>query len=240
MALNLTSDQRTLLRSGNIKVRLLTTWYMDGGTYRFCEDVDDITIGADTWIGAAAVASASEFKGSATGMAAEPVKLIIDGTRMLQMGFTDPAAFFRTILSEPLSNRLVDLELAVGYADSDAYILVVPLHAGKINSARLVDPSTPLDAEEPAQPNLEVVLDSLAMRYAWVTNRVRSHQDQLEIDPTDNFFSHTHNNVRNEQLLYWGKKRPVGAGSGGGGYGGGGLGGGGGYTDFVRRSIQSV
>ena len=230
MALTLTTDERALLRSPNLKVRLLTTWFMDDGTVRFCEDIDDITIGGNTWIGASALASATEIKSGASGMAAEPVKIIVDGTRLLQAGFTDPAGFFRLILDEPLSNRLVDLDLAVGYSDSPTYLLQLPLFAGKINNARLVDPPTRLGAQEEAQPDLEITLDSLAMRYSWVTGRVRSHQDQLEIDPTDNFFSHTHNNIRNEQLLYWGKKSPAGSGVSGGGYGV--------SNDFTTRRVQ--
>jgi len=224
MALTLTSDQRTLLRSSNLKLRLLSTWYMDSETARFCDDIDDLTINGNTWIGANALASATEIKSGNSGMAAEPVKLIIDGTRLLASGFTDPAGFFRAILDEPLSNRLVDLDIAVGYSDAEAYILQLPLFAGKINNARLVDSATQLGSQEESQPKLEMTLDSLAMRYSWITGRIRSHQDQLEIDPTDNFFSHTHNNIRNEQLLFWGKKTGVRAGAA---YSGGGSGSGG-------------
>ena len=206
MALSLTTDQRNLLRASNIRVRLLSTWYMDEGTFRFCEDINDITIGAETWVGANALASVADIKSGNSGMAAEPVKIVIDGVRMSQAGFTDPAEFFRTILEVPLSNRLVDLDLAVGYHDSETYILKLPLFAGKINNAKITEPSVNLADGKPAEPSLEILLDSLAMRYSWVTGRTRSHQDQLDIDPTDMFFSFVHNNIRNEQLLYWGKR----------------------------------
>lgn len=222
MALSLTTDQRNLLRASNIRVRLLSTWYMDDGTYRFCEDINDITIGAETWLGASALASVSDIKSGNSGMAAEPVKIVVDGVRMSQAGFTDPAEFFRTILAVPLSNRLVDLDLAVGYHDSESYILKLPLFAGKINNAKITEPAVNLTDGKPAEPSLEILLDSLAMRYSWVTGRTRSHQDQLDIDPTDMFFSYTHDNIRNEQLLYWGKKGPLtNSATGVGGVGGG-------------------
>lgn len=226
MALNLTTEQRALLRRPDLRFRLLTTWYMDDGTHRLCEDVEDITIDGVTWLGASALASVTEIKSGSGGTAAEPIKFIIDGTRMFQAGFEDPAEFFRTILSVPLSNRLVDLELAIAGSDSETYTLKLPLFSGKINYAKMVDPAIKLGSGEQPQPNLEILLDSLAMRYSWVTGRVRNHQDQLEIDPTDNFFSFTHGNLRNEQLLYWGKKAPNGqsytqtSGLGGSGSGG--------------------
>lgn len=210
MAQDLTTEQRALLRKPNLKARLLTTWYMDSGIVRFCDDVEDIVYGGYTWIGASALASVSEIKASNGGTAAEPVKIIVDGTRMYQAGFDDPAGFFRLILEEQLHNRKVDLDLAIAEHDSNTWGLVLPLYAGKINHAKIVDPDVRINSGENPQPNLEIVVDSLFVKLTWITQRVRSHQDQLEIDPTDMFFSFVHNNVRNEQLLYWGKKPPAG------------------------------
>lgn len=214
MALNLTTAQRAMMRESRLKVRVLSTWYMDDGTYRYCDDIEDITIGGTTWIGAAALAAVSEIKSSTGNMSAEPVVLTIDGTRMYQAGFSDPAGFFNVILSLPLSNRRVDLMLAVGRADDPGYSLVLPLFAGKINNAKLVDPRMPAPTEQASarpESNLQITLDSLAARYSWSTMRTRTHEDQLEIDPTDMFFSYVHMNMKNEQTLYWGKKAPTGS-----------------------------
>lgn len=237
MALSLTSDQRALLESANVKARMLTTWYMDEGTYRFCDDISDLTIDGTTWIGANALASCSDIRSANSGMSAEPVTLIFDGTRMFAGGFEDPAAFFNAILEVELSNRRVDIELALGHAEAEAYILKLPLFSGKINNVKLVDKNyegldNPESAEQP-QPNLEVVLDSLAARYSWSTMRLRTHEDQLEIDPTDKFFEFVHVNIRNEPVLYWGKKAPPGTTQawGPGGSGNSGVGGGGRYID---------
>lgn len=244
MAKNFTTAQRALLRSPNLRARLLTTWHMDDGDYYFCDNAEDITYEGTTWIGASALASVSEIKSGANG-SSEPIKVIIDGTRLYQAGFTDPAAFFRDILELPLSNRLVDFELILGYHDSEEWGLKLPLFAGKINHPKLIEPAISLEAKEPGQPKLEIMIDSISIKYGWVSSRVRSHQDQLEIDPTDKFFSFTHNNLRNEQKLYWGKKAPLSGGGGGGGGGGstgnvnsGAPGGPGHYNPFLPIDMQ--
>lgn len=213
MARTLNDDQRALLRAPNIKARLLTTWWMDDGTYRFTDDVNDIVFGSDTWIGASAIASAADIKSASAGWAAESVTLTIDGTRLGQSGFTDPAAFFREILTIPLANRRVDIDLGLAYEDSQVITLVCPLYAGKINNAKVTDPRMdfgPGSSSSRPASKLEIQLDSLAARYNWVVGRTRSHNDQLNIDPTDYFFSFVQENVLNEATLYWGKKAPDG------------------------------
>lgn len=210
MALDLTPGQRALMNSDNIKARVLTTWYMDHGTYRYCDDHSDITLGANTWIGASALAACSEIK-SGQNMSAEPVTITIDGTRMYQAGFGDPAAFFRLILELPLPNRRVKVELALGYADQEGWVFALPMFSGKINNVKLEDPQAKPEETAPQQSKLIITLDALSIRYGWATYRVRTHQDQLDIDPTDMFFSFVHENQRNESTLYWGKKAPTGS-----------------------------
>lgn len=210
MARNLTSDQRDLLRAPELAARILTTWWMDDGVHRFCDDVYDLTYSGDTWIGANAIASATEIRSSTSGFAAESVTLTIDGTRLSQAGLDDPAAFFQSILELPLTNRRVDIELGLMPVDQVNPTLVLPLYAGKINYPRLVDGSRDMMSGEPVGTKLEMVLDSLAARYQWVVGRTRSHADQQEIDPTDLFFQFVGDNIRAEQTLYWGKKGPEG------------------------------
>ncbi len=213
MARQLTTEQRTLLRSGNIKARLFTTWWMDDATYRYCDDTFDMEFGGDTWVGANALASASDIRSGAGGFAAESVTLILDGTRLFNSGFSDPAAFFQMIMALPLANRRVDLELALGWPDQQEVLFLAPLYSGKINHTRLVDPGMAFGdpSADQTQSSLEIVLDSLAARYRWVNGRMRTHEDQLNIDPEDHFFSYVSDNIRAESTLYWGKKTPEGA-----------------------------
>lgn len=218
MAKNLTGPQRTLLRAPELKARLLSTWYMDDGTYRYCDDPYDMVyfdgVSDITWIGASALASATDIRMSGTGFAAEPVTITIDGTRMSQIGFSDPAAFFQLILQLPLTNRRVDLAYGLSYPDSEKIGMIMPVYAGKINAPRLLDPrlNDLGSADSQPQTKLEITLDSLALRYQWATGRTRSHEDQLEIDSTDMFFSYVQNSLRKQATLYWGKATPAGAG----------------------------
>lgn len=215
MARNFSDDQRALLRSDVIRARLLTTWYMDGGTFFYCDDTQDLVWNSNTFIGANALASATEIRSASAGWAAESVTITVDGTRLGEAGMTDPAIFFAAIFALDLSNRRVDIDLALmGEADENP-VLVFPLYAGKINNAKLTDPARQVtDIGTAQQSKLEIVLDSLAARYQWIVGRTRTHEDQLEIDPTDLFFSYVHDNMQNEQTLYWGKKAPTGIGGG--------------------------
>jgi hypothetical protein len=213
MARDFTAPQRALLRSADIKVRLLSTWWLDDATYRFCDDVEDLTDGTYTWIGASALFSATDIRSGAN-MAAEPVTLTVDGTRLHQSGFTDPAGLFREVVGYLKPNRRVDLAVGAMYPDQQQVQLVLENYAGKINNAKIVDPKVELNdltsssAQRP-MPTLTVTLDSLALRYQWSTGRTRSHNDQLEIDPADMFYSFVSDSIRNEGILYWGKKAPV-------------------------------
>lgn len=210
MARSFTSDERILLRSPNIKGRFLLTFYLDEGTYRFCDDVEDLSDGTNTYIGASALAQCSDIRSSGN-LAAEPVTLVIDGTRIGASGFTDPASLFRDILALKLHQRRVDIHLGIAYADSATLTLVKPIYAGKINNARVVDPKLDFSPEgmQEGPGNLEITLDSLASRYGRVSGRTRSHADQQEIDPTDMFFSFIQSMAQSRDL-YWGKKGPNG------------------------------
>lgn len=220
MARPLTSDQRTLLRSDSVKARLLATFRMDDADYLYCDDVDDITDTASgrTWIGASALAECSDIK-SGSNFSAEQVTITVDGARIHASGFTDPGVLFRSILELPLHNRRVDLEYGIGYEDETELGLIIPAYAGKINHVRVVASQAPFDSlpegvDQAPQQKLEIVLDSIAIRYSWITGRTRSNADQQEIYPGDTFFRFVGDAVLNETKLYWGKKNPTIASSG--------------------------
>lgn len=205
MARTLTSPEKALLRLAGFKVRFLVTFHLDSGTYRFCDDIEDVSDGSNTYIGAAALANVSDIKGS-QGLAAEGVTLVVDGARVSQSGFTDPAQLFRDILGYKLHQRRVDISLGFSELDSATLTLVIPVYAGKINNAKITDPKLSFDGNAPTESigNMEIALDSLAHRYGRVTGRTRSHNDQLEIDSSDMFFSFVQDMAQSKDL-YWGK-----------------------------------
>lgn len=209
-----TDDIRDLLRSPAIKMRLLMTFYLDEGTYRFCDDVFDISDGVNVWIGAGALGASVDIK-SGRDLSAEPITVVLDGNHMTQAGIDDPAKVLRQMMDYLLTQRRVDIAWGFAYPDSQAIQLIIPVAAMKINYPRLLDEK--LSWTDPAQQpsaKLEIVLDSLAMRYTRATFRTRSDPDQREIDPTDAFYSFTADAINTERSLYWGKRAPTGTGGG--------------------------
>ncbi len=209
MARTLTTDQRNLLKSPDLKIRVLGTFHLDGDTVRICDDVEDITYAGNTYIGASALAEAVDIRSGAD-FAAEPITLILDGARMTQYGISDPLKVFSEMLSSLYSQRRVDWWLGFSASTERNINFALPGFAGKINSARLLEDEMDFaeQEQEPLASKLEIVIDSLATRYSRATYRTRSHEDQLEIDPTDMFFSFVSDVVANEQTIYWGKKAP--------------------------------
>lgn len=206
----LTSPQRALLRSGRARANLLADFYLDEGTYRFCDDTRDLKNGATVYIGANALADSVTIS-SGQDLSAEGVTLTCDGNRMAQAEIADPAGVLRNIMNYLHQQRRVDFQLGLSYPEEENITLAIPVYAGKINSVRLVDADIEFDSDEPVSSRLEIQIDSLATRYGRATFRTRSQSDQHEIDPTDNFYSYVTDAVNNERLLYWGKRAPGGS-----------------------------
>lgn len=236
MARAFTAPQKALLRSADCHVNMLATFFLDEGTYRFCDDHAgfDLFDGVNTFLGASTLSEAAEIRASAD-LAAESVTLLLDGNRMAQYGIDDPARVLNDILGYLYQQRRVDYAFGFRYSYSKDINLTIPAYAGKINSARLYDKelSFPDEPSPRTVSYLEIVLDSLAARYSRATNRLRAHEDQKEIDSTDMFYSHTVDVAMNERNIFWGKSAPFGSGSGMGGGGGGSVGGFGGIGSRV-------
>lgn len=211
MSRALTTPQRDLLRSPSLRVRVLVTFYLDSGTYRFCDDVEDMYNGAYTYVGASSIAELSEVRSGAD-LAAEGCTMTIDGNKFTQAGSGDPGAILRQMLDALYHQRRVDWAFGFGYIDSQDINLTIPAYAGKINTARLIDETVDLSGSSPpVQSKLEVTLDSLAMRYQRATFRTRSDADQREISSVDAFFSFTADASNSERTLFWGKASPNGS-----------------------------
>jgi len=220
MARAFTQDEIDLLQSPDLACNALATFYLDEGVYRFCDEQSgyDLSDGTNTWIGANALAEGSEITASQN-LAAEQVTLTLDGNRMTQAGIEDPARVLRDILGYLYQQRRVDWAFGFRYSYSKDINLIIPAYAGKINSTQLVDQEINATGTDGARTTsqLIIVLDSLAARYNRSCNRTRSHEDQLEIDPTDMFYSFTADVVTNQRTVYWGKAAPFARGSYGSG-----------------------
>lgn len=205
----LTTEQKNLLRSDSLAANLLATFYLDEGTYYFCDDVRDLWDGTHTYIGANAITESVEIR-SGTDLSAESVTLTCDGNRMTQFGIEDPARVLRDILGYLHQQRRVDCAIGFRYDYSPDVNLVIPVGALKINNCRLVDAEVPVQGNDAITAQLLITLDALSARYSRATNRTRSHADQLEIDATDMFFSYLAAATETESTIYWGKNAPYG------------------------------
>lgn len=216
MARGFTTVEKALLKSPDLAVNLLATFYLDEGTYRFCDEITgfDLFDGVNTYIGANTFADAVEIR-MTSDMQAEQVTLLLDGNRLTQAGVADPARVLSDILGYLYQQRRVDFAFGFRYNYSTMVTMVVPVYAGKINSARLIDKSIdyPDNDDFRTTSQLEIVLDALAARYGRATMRLRAHNDQKELDSTDQFYSHTVDVAMNERTLYWGKNSPFGSGT---------------------------
>lgn len=205
----LTTDQKELLRLSGLRANLLATIYFDEGTMFFCDDVEDLKDGDDTYIGANALLSATDIRAGAP-LSAEGVTITIDGTRAFEAGITDPAFVFKAFLDSTFHQRRFDLAWAFSAMDQQEIGLIVPAYAGKINNARLVDDGNELGSMEPTFSRLEITLDALASRYKRRSFRTRSNEDQLQLtNNTDKFFSYVAGIVGTEESLYWGRAAPT-------------------------------
>lgn len=211
MAIALTSDQLALLRSPDLAINTLADFYLDSGTYHFCDNTADLSDGTTTWIGAQALTDSVEIRSPAP-LASEQVTLTIDGNRMAQYGVSDPAGVLVSMLAELHVQRRVDLKLGLRYNNSATIQMVLPTLGTKINYCRLVDDTiqmTPDNSNPEVTAKLEIVLDTLSARYSETTDRTRSNEDQLEIDATDMFFSFASEISPLNQTIYWGKDSPI-------------------------------
>jgi hypothetical protein len=241
-----TTEQKALLRAPSLRLNVLMSFFLDEGTYRFCDDIIDRNDGVNTYIGAQPLASTIDIR-SGKDLSAEPVTLILDGNKMTQAGIQDPARVLADIMGYLHQQRRVDISFGLSYPDQSEINMVIPVAALKINYCRWIDETIDImDPTGDVTAKLEIVMDSLAARYQRSPFRTRSHADQLEIDPTDMFFSFTADASNTEKTLHWGKKSSIGGVRGGGGFiggavafitanngGSGGGGGGGSYSSGV-------
>jgi hypothetical protein len=225
MARGFTDAQRALLRAPSVRLRILMAFYLDEGTFRFTDDVINVWDGEYEWIGAQPLASSVEIR-SGRDLAAEPATLILDGNRMTQAGIEDPGKVLAQIMHYLHQQRRVNCYLGISYPNQHTVNIRIPIAALKINHVRKVEKE--MNFEEGKQEvvsELHIIMDSLAARYSRAPFRTRSHDDQLEIDPTDMFFSFVDDALNTERSLYWGRKAPTASNYGGNNVYGGILGG---------------
>ncbi|MDX2277711.1 MAG: hypothetical protein NW206_19850 [Hyphomonadaceae bacterium] len=225
MALALTTAQRNALRSGPLALYLCCDLELDSGTERFWDGPEDATIDGDTFLAIGAFASASSVS-MGLDLGGGGVELMLDATKLLDAAAnpTDPAYFLSTIISNGgYRQRPMHLYYSFWNASTGLHILQVRAFTGLIDQMTILQRP---GADGRGQAILKVACESLTLRYGTRVGRVRSHADQQEIWPGDDFFKFCAGSVAQERNLDWGKEGSNNGGGGGLNYVGG-LGGGG-------------
>lgn len=204
MALPLTPDQRQALR-GPVAIRILVDLYLDSGRYSFWDGDAHAAFNGATYLSAAAVGGVSPIS-LGQDLGAEGITLTLDGTRLLEIAGDprDPAEVLGTFEDENYQQRAVDVSYAFFSMETQALILVQRRFAGLIDQAPIQE--RPPGDDGPGAVILTINCESLARRYGRRVGRLRSHDDQQEIWPGDDFYKFKASTLANERNLLWGRK----------------------------------
>jgi hypothetical protein len=216
MARTFTTDQLDLLYSGAFKVRTCVQFNLDSGAAYFCDDMDDLFDGTNTWVGANAIMSLPDIK-SSVGWAAESCQFVVDGNRYGEATGQDPGYLFASVMNQTYHQRRVSFFYGVAPIDSFQLSFLIPIYQGLINNIKVVDQQFDFlnggdisGSGTTVASQMVVTVDTLALRYSWSTYRTRSHTDQLDLNANDSFFIFTNTIVANELNLFWGRSPPTG------------------------------
>lgn len=225
MAVTLTADQRAALRSGAIAIRVLVDLYLGSGRYSFWDGVQHMTLDGQQYLAAGAFASISTIS-FGQDLGADGVEIVFDATRLLEASPEpfDPAALLATIHDEAYHQRRIDIRFAFFNAETGEQVLTLRRFGGLIDQIEIRD--APPSDDGPGGAHMVIRCESVARRYGRREGRVRSHEDQTEIWPGDDFFKFTQATITAERRIIWGRRPPGGGGAIGDGTSG--VGGGGG------------
>jgi len=204
LAFPLSSGQRSALR-GNVGVFLCVDLFLDSGLCSFWDGPENVIIGERTYVATGAYAGATAASSGAH-MSAQGVQLSLDASRLLADAAdeTDPAYFLSTIISEGgYRQRRVEMAYSVWSADPIAHVMQRRCFTGLIDQMEIRE--APGGDDGRGQSILLVRCESLALRYGQRVGRTRSHEDQQEIYPGDDFFKAASGSIATERNLMWGR-----------------------------------
>lgn len=222
--LTLTTDQLNTLRYGPAALFTCVDLHIDDGPYYFWDGPEAATIDAKAYLSLGGYAGVSTvIHGADLGSSA--VDLILDASRLLSASNnpSDPANWLATVISNGgYRQRRMYMFYSIWNASTGVHVLQRRAMSGVIDQMRIrYDP----DANSgKGSAKLVVRCEDISLRYGQRLGRLRNHEDQREIDPTDDFFKMTAGAIIRERTLQWGR---AGEGSqpttGGGGVLGGGV-----------------
>lgn len=206
MALALTADQITYLRSNGVAIRTLVDLYLDSGRISVWDGDEQWTFDGTTYAAVADLVSIDAIR-MGTDLGAEGVQITVNGTKLQEASPDplDPGAIFGTVTTENYQQRRMEIRYAFFNAETGALIFLKRRFAGLIETMRQVES---IDDDGRAQSLLVVSCESIVRRYGKRIGRTRSHEDQQEIWPGDTFFKFTADSVSSQGAIYWGRNAP--------------------------------
>ena len=213
MALPLTPAQRAALRRGAIGARALLDLYLASGRYSFWDGDEHESINGVTYVSAGAFATVSDIS-YGIDLGADGIEIAFDATRLLNASPDpfDPVKLLSTINAEDYHQKRAEMRLILFDTETREQILVVRSFTGVIDQMPIEE--TP--GEGGSSAILIVKLESVARRYGRRVGRTRTHEDQQEIWPGDDFFKFVGSTIAKERQIYWGRMPPAGTVSGSG------------------------
>lgn len=213
MPIALTDDEKAALRRGSIAIRTLIDFHFDSGRYSFWDG--EFHWEAEPGVTYLAVSDFGEVSSVGMGqdLGAEGITLRLNGTKLIEASpdADDPGAFFGMIEEENYQQRRTDVRFAFFDIDTGALLFTKRRYAGLVDQMRQLEEIN--EQFTAAEQWLVIALESMARRYMVRSGRTRSHEDQREIDATDDFFKFTAPSVAKQGNIWWGRRPP---GSGGG------------------------
>lgn len=212
MAITLTADERAALRRGAVGVRALIDLYFTSGRYSFWDGDVIWNFEGQNYV---PISEFGEISPISLGqdLGAEGIEIVVNGTRLVEAaGGTDPGALFGTIELEAYQMRRVEIRLAFFDIETGALLFLRRRYTGIIDQIRHEERRVESGA---MNMFLVVGVESLARRYGTRLGRTRSHEDQQEIYPGDEFFKFTMASGATRPALVWGRKSAQTGGGGG-------------------------
>jgi hypothetical protein len=193
-----------------VAIRVLVDLYLGSGRYSFWDGHQHASLDGQTYLAAGAFSTISGIS-FGQDLGADGVEITFDASRLLAASTEpfDPAALLATVHDEAYHQKRVDIRFAFFDAETGALVLTVRRFGGIIDQIEIRE--TPGGDEGPGSAAMIIRCESVARRYGRREGRTRSHEDQTEIWPGDDFFKFTQSTVASERRLIWGRKPTAGA-----------------------------
>lgn len=202
--LTLTEDQLNTLIHGPVALFNCASFYIDDGPYHFWNGPGTKEIGGTTYLSIGGFGYVSAV-GHSADMAASGIEFVLDATRLLKASnnLADPGNWLASVIANGgYRQRRMSMAYSLWNANTGAHLFQRRAFTGVIDQMAVrYDPNP-----EKGMGNLKLIVrcEAITLRYGQRLGRIRSHEDQREIDPDDDFYKFCTGSIIRERSLQWG------------------------------------